>query len=115
MKPPSTTFQRTSKALQAYDEDRPRREALWERVQTAMDVGRCVHEEQAAANLVREAFFRDTQHVNSKDRAFLVHPNDPWLRRIVFGRSPDDDDVSPVSRVPWMRRPTPTRTFRGPL
>ena len=76
-------MKRTQGALQTYDEDRPRRDALWDQVQTNADVERCRHEDELAADRVREAFFEDTQHVNTRDRAFLVHPNDPWLRRIV--------------------------------
>jgi len=78
-----TSFHRTREALVAYDADTPRRDALWDAVQTNEDVYAAEAEDKAAADKVREAFAEDTKNVNSRDRAFLVSPNDPWLRRLV--------------------------------
>jgi len=78
-----TSLRRTKEALAVYDADNPRRDALWDAVQTEEDVYAAEAEDKAAADKVREAFALDTQHVNSRDRAFLVGPNDPWLRGMV--------------------------------
>lgn len=75
-------MENTIKASKAYDEDKPRRDALWDSAATNEDVRAAVAEDERAADDVRAAFFEDTKDVNSRDRAFLVHPDDPWLRKL---------------------------------
>jgi hypothetical protein len=79
----ATSFCRTREALEAYDADTARRDALWDAAETNEDVYAAEAEDKKAADLVREAFAEDTKNVNSRDRAFLVGPNDPWLRGLV--------------------------------
>lgn len=83
-------MERTKAALAVYDGGKSEREALLDRAESNEDVWAWVAMEKAAADLVREAFAADSAHVNSRDRAFLVHPDDPWLRRLVvkFGTLP---------------------------
>lgn len=78
-----TDFTRTREALKVYDADTPRRDKLWNDAMTNEAVYAAQAEDKVAADKVREAFAEDTKHVNSRERAFLVSPNDPWLRRIV--------------------------------
>jgi hypothetical protein len=73
---------RTRSALEIYDAGKSERHAVWDAVETNEDVWACVARDKEAADLVREAFAEDTAHVNSRDRAFLIHPDDPWVRRL---------------------------------
>lgn len=67
----------------AYDSTKPQRDAAWLDALTNAAVWACVRRDKTAEDRVRQAFAKDTSDVNSRDRAFLVHPDDPWLRRIV--------------------------------
>lgn len=78
-----STFLKTRAALAAYDADTPRRDALWTHEMSASDVHAAQAAELAAVNKVREAFAEDTAEINSRERAFLVHPQDSWLRHAV--------------------------------
>lgn len=75
---------RTKAAVAVYDADKPRRDALWEAAETAEAVFAAQAEEKVAENRVREAFALDTADRNTKSQAYLVHPDDPWLRRLLL-------------------------------
>ena len=76
-------FARTRLAIEAYDAEKPRLENLWFYAMTTEAMEAYVVAEKAEADKVREAFFEDTKHVNSRDHAALLSPNDPWLRRLI--------------------------------
>jgi hypothetical protein len=78
-----TDFTHTRKALEAYDAEKPRLDALMFESMTEEAVWAAVAAEKAEADKVREAFFQDTRHVNSRDHAALIGPNDPWVRRLI--------------------------------
>jgi len=75
-------FARTRAALAVYDADKPRVQASWAAAQSDEDVAACQAADKEAADKVREAFALDTAEVNSREHAFLINPDDPWLRRI---------------------------------
>jgi len=81
-------FSRTREALQVYDAAKPSIKALWELAMTNEEVEFAQKAEKEEADKVREAFFLDTQEVNSRDHAMLVSPNDPWLRNLVAKYNP---------------------------
>ena len=78
-----TDFNRTREAVAAYDTQKPRLDALMFDSLTEDAVWAAVAAEKAEADKVREAFFEDTQHVNSRDHAKLIGPDDPWIRRLI--------------------------------
>lgn len=67
-------------ALTEYDRTAPARQVKWDAVQTNEDVNACLAMDKEADDKVREAFYQDTKDRNSKDRAYLVSPNELWLR-----------------------------------
>ena len=75
------TLPRTRLAVAEYDAGEPARYARMMATRTNDEVWAAVAADKAAADKVREAFAEDTKEINSRDRAFLVHPCDPWLRR----------------------------------
>jgi len=78
------SFDHTRKALTVYDQAAPERSAAWSAALTNQeDFAEAVARDKRDGDVVREAFYQDTQHTNSRDRAFLVHPDDPWFRRLV--------------------------------
>ena len=76
-------LERTKVAVAAWDADKPRRDALWSAAMTNEAVYAAQADEKTEADKVREAFFEDTKDVNSRDHAALIHPDDPWLRRLL--------------------------------
>ena len=74
---------RTAAALVAYDAGKTAREELFRAVfdQSSLDTWQAA--ERAAEDAVRQAFWLDTQEINQRARAYLVHPDDPWLRGLV--------------------------------
>ncbi len=78
-----TDFARTRAAIAAWDAGARARYECWLAVSTKEELRAAMAREKEEADLVREAFAEDTAHVNSRDNAFLVHPDDPWLRRVV--------------------------------
>jgi hypothetical protein len=46
------------------------------------DVWRACALERGLLMCFRETFFRETAHINTRNRAYLVHPKDDWLRRL---------------------------------
>jgi len=74
-------FALTRAAVIAFDADRPRRDALWDAVETEADFILAVATDREAADKVREAFAEDTKDYNSRARAFLIHPDDENIRR----------------------------------
>lgn len=46
------------------------------------DVWRACALERGIMMCFRETFFRETAHLNTRNRAYLVHPKDDWLRRL---------------------------------
>jgi len=69
----------TREALKMYDQDEPRRDALFNDIQTHEDVAVWEKAEQDALNSVRRAFHKDTQHINTEKHCMLVGIN--FLRR----------------------------------
>ena len=78
-----TNLDRTAKALAVYDSEKAGLTAKMAAAMTNDAVWDVVAEIRASENRVREAFALDTADVNPRDRAMLVHPDDPWLRRQV--------------------------------
>lgn len=76
-------FSRTQEALKTYDTDKSRRDAVWGATDTNEAVYAAQAEDKKAADKVREAFAEDTKNINSREQAFLVNPDDPWLRGLV--------------------------------
>lgn len=79
-----TDFTRTREALKAYDIEKVSLRVLWDKAATNEEVVNIEALEKVACDKVRAAFYEDTKEVNSRDRAALVHPDDPWLRRIAL-------------------------------
>jgi len=77
------TLPRTRLAVATYDAGEPARHARMMSSRTNDEVWAAVAEEKADADKVREAFAEDTKEINTRSNAFLVHPDDPWLRRIL--------------------------------
>lgn len=71
---------KTKVAIQQWDSNRAEREARWSKVSCNRDVKECIRLDKIEADLVREAFFQDTQAVNYKENAYMIHPDDIWLR-----------------------------------
>lgn len=76
-------FEQTREALRAFDATKETRSTLWKNVATEDDVRAAKEADTLAANAVREAFYRDTSHVNTWKQAELIDPDDPWLRNLV--------------------------------
>lgn len=77
------TLERTRIAIEAWDALRPVvDQMLWD-ARTPRDVYRALAFDRLCANFVREAFYTDTQNVNSRSRAYLVHPGDAWIRNAI--------------------------------
>lgn len=86
-------------AITAYDE-------VWAALQkvsvsTPKDAYRWIAIERLAAMRVKEVFYTLTAQVNSRSQAYLVHPRDPWLRRL--------------ARVPSVRGAPPASSARRPV
>lgn len=80
-----TDFSHTKQALRVYDAHRIVRNALWEAASVGeiFDIYVAEQADKEAEDLVRQAFYEDTKEFNSKDHCKLIHPDDPWLRRVV--------------------------------
>ena len=76
-------FARTRAAVSVYDGEKPVILKAWMNALTADELDAVHASDVASENKVREAFAADTAEVNSRDRAFLVHPDDPWLRALI--------------------------------
>jgi hypothetical protein len=76
-------YQHTRHALAGYDAGRDTREQAWQMAQTAGAVRQAARSDLLAALVVSEAFFKDTRGLNQLDRCQLVHPDDPWLRKLI--------------------------------
>ncbi len=76
-------FRRTSEALKAYDASKDDRAMWWHEATDLDDVRSAEEQDKHAEDLVRDAFVLDTQDVNQEAQARLIHPDDPWLRRLV--------------------------------
>jgi len=79
-----TTFSRTQEALRVYDAGKTDREARFASASTTAELEAALSAETAAARVVSEAFAEDTRHINSRENAMLVHPDDPWLRALML-------------------------------
>lgn len=62
----------TYKALDEYYENASARQRAWSMITSEKELDACQALEDDATALVQDAFFRDTQHVNSRDRCSLV-------------------------------------------
>lgn len=71
-------MKRTREAIAAWDTLQEELEHAT--TQERLDVYLKLEEAQLAK--VREAFALDTADINSRENAMLVHPRDPWLRRV---------------------------------
>ncbi len=99
------TFKRTIAALAVYDREAADRDKAWDAATTAIDVDSATEADQVAADRVREAFALDTCQVNDRDQAFLVQPNDPWLRALVARfMAASESPVGPCSHPEALRR-----------
>lgn len=75
-------FKRTKAAILKWERTRPERDREWNAVQTDADVDRCQALDERARLLVGAAFYEETKDINRPWVAQLVHPADPWLRRL---------------------------------
>lgn len=77
------SFQRTAAALAVYDADREARKRLWDEIDSDAGVLAAQRVDKEAADKVREAFYKDTKEYNSRTNAYLIHPDESYLRDIV--------------------------------
>lgn len=75
------SFERTRAAVAKYDAAKPELSRAYSASMTLREFRAAAAQEKVLVDEVRAAFFEDTKHVNSKDRAYLVHPDDPHVRR----------------------------------
>jgi hypothetical protein len=80
------TLKRTKLAVDAWDSTFETRMNMYVGAETPRDVYRAQAFERLLANYVREAFAEDTKDVNSRERAFLIHPDDTQFRIMVDPR-----------------------------
>jgi len=79
-----TDFSRTREALRVYDEGKQARDKLWDEASNgSKDLAVALKADADAEKLVSLAFYEDSKHVNSYAHASLVHPDEPWLRKLV--------------------------------
>lgn len=79
--PSKVDYSRTRAAVDAYRATDW--EVRYEDAETNEQVEAIQTEEDRMVAVVREEFAIESSHVNSADRAKLVHPNDPWLRKLI--------------------------------
>lgn len=60
-------FARTRAALDVYDKGEAARKLAWDKARTAAHVREAVEADEAADDLVRDAFYEDTKAVNTAD------------------------------------------------
>jgi hypothetical protein len=78
-----TDLDKLREALRVYDAGKPARQEQSDQAEEAEDFYHCQLAEKEAVDKVREAFFQYTKGTNSRDQAYLVHPDSPWLRNLV--------------------------------
>lgn len=76
----TTHLPKTRAAIEAYDAGEAKRAYKIIDAETEEHMGAAMAEEEAAVQLVREAFAEDTRGINPRDKAMLVHPDERWLR-----------------------------------
>ena len=74
-------FPKTLIALRDYDAAAHEREELWRRIDSEEELAAAQARDKTDEDRVREAFFEEGP--NSRQNAFLIHPDDPWFRRVV--------------------------------
>ena len=74
---------RTKAAVALWDAQRPVFDTLLEDAQTNEDVFAWEKALYASQLQVGQAFFEDTKDRNSPSCIPIVHPDDPWLRRLL--------------------------------
>jgi len=77
----SLNMTRTHKALRYYDTAR----AILQRIAvtgTRRELEAFDHDVEKAGLAVREAFARDTAHINQRANALRIHPDSEWLRQM---------------------------------
>ena len=74
-------FMRTKQALANYRAAGSERDRLWDTVESDADVERADQRDKADADKVREAFYLDTQDINSRDNCMRMHVGD--IRRMI--------------------------------
>lgn len=70
-----------AEALRVWDSGKAERKARWDAARTEAQQCAAVRLESIAEEKVARAFAQDSH--NPIGRARLVHPDDPWLRRLV--------------------------------
>lgn len=83
-------FDKTREALKVWDADQGRLDNKLYNAHTNNEIWAWGADVKAAADLVRAAFYEDTKGINTWDQAKLVHPRDPWLRKLVSGEPTQD-------------------------
>ena len=76
-------FRNTAEALRVWDESLPVREENWENVVDLPTLKHAEDEDGKAMELVHQAFHADTKEFNNIEQCRLIHPDDPFIRRIV--------------------------------
>lgn len=74
-------LEKTRAAVKIWDE---KKDTLAKRIvatTTEIEFREAWEAEAKEIDLVREAFAIDTHDINSKENAYLIHPDDSWLRR----------------------------------
>ncbi len=78
---PAVSLSRTKAALEVWDAGAEARAKRWHDALTNKAVWACVKRDEQEALPIQKSFASETP--NSLDRAKLVLPDDPWLRRLV--------------------------------
>jgi len=78
-----TKFARSREALKVYDQEKPIILELFAKADTQQLLTLALAADATSVAKVREAFADDTKDINRRDQALLVHPDDPWLRRLM--------------------------------
>lgn len=81
-------FTRTAAALLIFDQTVKQRAALWDLAVTEDDVRGVEILDKQATESVQEAFYQDTQHINSRSHA--AYASIPFIRSLVARFPPDD-------------------------
>lgn len=80
-------FDRTRAAVAAWDAARGEREARFhaalERDAPPSVFAEAEAAEAAELRAFHEAFYADTEGVNSRSHVLTVHPDDPWVRKLI--------------------------------
>lgn len=67
-----TNFDRTREAIAKFDATKAERDDAWANATTDMHCNRALAADKVALQAVQEAFYLDTQHINSRDNCLRI-------------------------------------------